>query len=158
MSMHSLNLDRCRPFRHATPSTWHDPDEEVTSELSTLGALAAAVTPVEPSTPIAEVRALLAESRIAAVVVVDADQALRGVVTRTDVLRAPTDTTAGEAMSSYVFVMSAESAIERAAALMATENVGQVVVTSGGAVVGMVSALDIARHFAIRTGYLVDPT
>ena len=51
---------------------------------------------------------------------------------------------------------SIESTIERAAALMAHECVGQVVITrNGNELAGMVSALDIARHFAIEAGYLV---
>ncbi len=155
--MHSLQLARLRPCR-APRSTWVDPDDEPTSELSTLGALAAPVTAVTPTTPIAELRRLLVESRVSAIVVVDDDASLRGLVTRTDLLAALERgaTTAGDAMSHYVFVLPAESAIERAAALMATENVGQIVVTADGDVLGMVSAVDIARHFAIRSGYLVE--
>jgi CBS domain-containing protein len=157
--MHSFHLERPRAFRSPRErTTWVDPDDEPTSELSTLGALATTVTAVTPATSIAELRRLLVESRIAAIVVVDDDEALLGLVTRSDLLTALERgaTTAADAMSHYVFVLPAESAIERAAALMATENVGQVVVTAGGVVLGMVSAVDIARHFAIRCGYLVE--
>ena len=71
--------------------------------------------------------------------------------------RAPPDGTAGEAMSHFVFALPREAAIERAAALMAYEGVGQIVVTDrGGALVGIVSALDITRHYAIRSGYLAE--
>jgi CBS domain-containing protein len=117
------------------------------------------------STPLAEVRELLVDLdlRVPAIAVVDTQRTLRGLVTRTDVLRGlssphdpfPADTTAGDAMSSYVFAIPEDSSIESAAALMAYEGVGQVVVTAAdGALLGIVSALDIARHMAVQAGYL----
>jgi CBS domain-containing protein len=96
--------------------------------------------------------------RVPAIAVVD-DEELCGVITRSDVLRSydENNETAGEAMSSYVLVLPACSSIEKAAALMAYECVGQIVVTGEeGEVVGMVSALDVARHYAVEHGYVVD--
>jgi CBS domain-containing protein len=165
--MKSFDVDHCRPFRpisrrralRSSEIGWLDPDDEVTSELSTLGALASPPVAVEPITPLAQVRKLLGDHRVPAVVVVDDQHALCGILTRTDVLCALDDAravTAADAMSGFVFALPAESAIERAAALMASESVGQVVVTAGGDVVGVVSAVDVARHFAIRSGYLVE--
>ena len=82
-----------------------------------------------------------------------------GLVTRTDVLREldENDATAGDAMSLYVFALPARSSIEKAAALMAYEGVGQICVTGdGGVLLGRVSALDVARHYAVEAGYLVE--
>ena len=136
-----------------------EPEDEITDHVTTLGGLVTTpVVVVLLATPIDEVRHHLVEHRVSAIVVVDDAQTLRGLVTRTDVLRlADAAATAEDAMSRFVFALPAGAPIERAAALMAFEGVGQVVVTgAGGALVGLVSALDVARHYAIAAGYLVD--
>ena len=146
------------PIRRARPRLWHDVEEEITAEVHFLGGLIAGPPVVaEEATPIEVVRAHLVERRISAVVVVDAG-ALRGLVTRTDVLRALPGTTAGDAMSPFVFCLPAVSRIERAAALMAVEDVAHVVVTGADSeLLGLVSAVDIARHYAILSGFLAAP-
>ena len=135
-----------------------DPEDEVTGELATCGALVGTpVVIVTLDTPLDQVRALLVERRVSAIAVVDRDATLRGIVTRTDVLRATDEvTTAEAAMSHCVFALPASAAIERAAALMAFEGVGQVAITGAdGALLGLISALDVARHYAIEAGYMV---
>lgn len=132
-------------------------DDDPIDLLDPLGALvrAPAVT-VARATPLAEVRRLLLHERVPAVAVVDDDGSVRGIVTRTDVLRGLGDrhVTAGDAMSGFAFTLPAAADVERAAALMAFEGVGQVlVVDREGKLIGMVSALDIARHFATLAGY-----
>lgn len=133
-------------------------DEEPTSDLVLLATLISQpIAVVLETTPLAEVRDLLVDLRVPAVAVVDREQALRGLVTRTDVLRgmADPDATARDAMSGFVFSVTVDASVECAAALMAIEGVGQVVVTTAdGELLGMVSALDIARHLAVRAGYL----
>ena len=129
------------------PATLHDK----------LGALvrAPAIT-VAAAPPLGEVQRLLVHERIPAVAVVDEDGSVRGIVTRTDVLRTvgTRDATAGDAMSHFVFTLPAAAFVEKAAALMAYEGVGQVLVADlEGRLLGMVSALDIARHYAARAGY-----
>ena len=147
------------PIRRARPRTWHDVEEELTAEVHFLGGLIAGPPVVaEEATPIDVVRAHLIERRISAVVVVDAGRSLRGLVTRTDVLRAPRDATAGAAMSPFVFCLPAVARIERAAALMAYENVAHLVVTGPDSeLLGLVSAVDVARHYAILSGFLAAP-
>ncbi len=151
----------CQGSRSARrPETSFD-DDEPTDVLGALGTLVSApISVVQPDTPISEVLKLLVELRIPAVAVVDRCGAIGGIVTRTDLLRelARGDrATAGDAMSGFVFALSARSTVERAAALMAYEGVGQVVVTgSRGELLGMVSALDIARYFAVSAGYLTE--
>jgi len=132
-------------------------DDEVTGELYTLGGLLETpVQTVHERTPIAEVRTLLAELRVPAIIVIDATRTLKGVITRTDVLRAPRECAAEDVMSRFVFSLPREASVERAAALMALEHVAEIVVTGeGGEMVGLVSAFDIARHVAMRAGYIV---
>ncbi|HSN25903.1 MAG TPA: CBS domain-containing protein [Kofleriaceae bacterium] len=132
-------------------------EEEVTRELETLASLARQPTIiVAPDTPIEDVRARFVDERAAAILVVDADENLMGILTRTDALRAEPGATARTALSSVVFVLPMFASVERAAALMAYENVGQIVLTDGdGALVGVVSAIDIVRHYAVESGYLV---
>ena len=132
-------------------------EEEVTRELETLASLARQPTIiVAPDTPIEDVRARFVDERAAAILVVDADENLMGILTRTDALRADPGETARAALSGVVFVLPMFASVERAAALMAYENVGQIVLTDGdGALVGVVSAIDIVRHYAVESGYLV---
>lgn len=135
-----------------------DFDDDPTSIRATLGSLIRGPAPaVELDTPLAVVRRMLVASRVPAIAVVDDNDSLVGLVTRTDVLRlCDNECTAADAMSGFVFALPIESTIEKAAALMAHEGVGQVVITrNGNELAGMVSALDIARHFAIEAGYLV---
>ena len=132
-------------------------EEEVTRELETLASLAQQPTIlVAPETTIAEVRTRFVDERAPAILVVDANDNLLGILTRTDALRADPAATASDALSGVVFVLPMFASVERAAALMAYEHVGQIVVTDGdGALVGVVSAIDIVRHYAVASGYLV---
>lgn len=130
--------------------------DEVTKEIETLAALARRpFVIVAPETPITDVRRHFIELRVPAILVVDEGDNLAGIVTRTDVLRSHGDARARDAMSAAVFVLPIYASVERAAALMAYEGVGQIVVTDDGALVGVVSALDLVRHYAVEAGYLV---
>ncbi len=128
----------------------------MTSRVEGLGMLVGDTAHVVATTaPIDEVSRLLVEFRIPAVCIVE-QGVLLGVVTRTDVLAARAGTTAGEAMSTYVLALPASAAIGRAAAMMAVERVGHVVVVGDdGGLVGLVSAVDIARHYAVIAGFRV---
>ncbi len=133
-------------------------EEIPTVVLYTLGSLVVqpAIT-VSIAMPIDEVGRLLVRHRVPALAVIDDVNHLRGLVTRSDALRAFDESlaTAGDAMTCMVFALPAGANIERAAALMAYEGVGQVVVTGrGGELVGMVSALDVARHYPATSGFL----
>jgi CBS domain-containing protein len=139
---------------HLARQDW--PEDEVTSPIATLGALLSThVSAVTGDTPLAQVRALLAERRIAAVAVIGGDGSLDGLLTRTDVLRAPCDAVAADAMSSFVLALPATAPIERGAALMAYEGVGVIaVIDADDGLLGLVSAADIVRHYATEAGYL----
>ena len=131
-------------------------EDEITRELETLASLAQQPTIlIGPDTPIADVRERFVAERVAAILVVDAGDNLLGILTRTDALRAAPDERAKDALSGVVFVLPMYASVERAAALMAYEGVGQIVVTDGnGALVGIVSAIDLVRHYAVAAGYL----
>jgi predicted transcriptional regulator len=147
-----------KSYSVARRQIWIDEDDdEVTSEIVTLGALAKPATVVTPGAAVNVAREMLAELRIPAIAVVE-DDVLCGVITRTDVLRAvPKNENVASIMSRCVFVLPAEAPIERAAALMAFEGVACIVVIGdGGSVVGVVSALDIAHYLAVREGYLAE--
>jgi CBS domain-containing protein len=144
-------------------------DDEITSELTMLGSLVVApLALVEETAPLAEVVAMLLEQKVPAVAVIgpsdtpggacspatETSHTLRGLVTRHDVLRAAPDARAGDVMSK-VLSLGADTTVECAAALLVLESVWQVVVTDReGHLVGLVSAVDIARHMAVRAGYL----
>ncbi len=134
-------------------------EDTPTAVLRTLGSLVAhPAVAILLATPIEEVGRLLLNHRVPALAVVDDACHLRGLITRTDVLRAIDEllATAGDAMTCIVFALPACANIERAAALMAYEGVGQVVVTGhDGELLGMVSALDVARHYAASSGYQI---
>jgi CBS domain-containing protein len=131
-------------------------EQEVTKELDTLASLARKpFVLVAPDTPIADVRRHFIERRVPAILVVDYADNLIGIVTRTDVLRSHGDACARDVMSAAVFVLPLFASVERACALMAYEGVNQIVVTDGAALVGVVSALDLVRHYAVEAGYLV---
>lgn len=130
----------------------------MTQDLLTLSELTlTAVAVVDAATPVTEIARLFVDLRVPVVLVQDDAGVLHGLVTRTDVLRsldAP-HAIAGDVMSCYVFALSAESTLECAAALMAIEGVGQVIVIDDeGGALGVVTSLDIARHVALRAGYL----
>lgn len=142
------------------PRTWFgDEDDVVTAEIYLLRALLQSPVITVPQTaPVADLQRMLVDERVPAIVVVDDERTLIGLVTRTDVLRVLLDepeALAAQAMSTDVVSLPVHATIEAAAALMATENVGEIVVTGkGGELLGLVSAVDIARHIATRAGYL----
>lgn len=151
----ALTASHLRHVLRTRRTAWFEQDDETTSELHTIGALITAAPCVFGETAsVADVSRTLVESGVPAVAVVDPDSSLCGVITATDLLRAEADWTAAEAMSSVVKVRASTS-VEATAALMVRENVSQVVVTDAvGQAIGLVSALDIARHLATQAGHL----
>ncbi|HEU0031335.1 MAG TPA: CBS domain-containing protein [Kofleriaceae bacterium] len=156
-SHEAVSMSAIARVRRDRRRTWFV-DDEPTAEIPLLGSLvrepAHTVTEQEP---LGVAQRILIERRVPAVAVVRGEQ-LCGVVTRTDVLRLVAtrdDARIADAMSGFVFALRASATVEAAAALMAIEQVGQVVVTSrDGELLGMVSALDVARYFAERAGYV----
>ncbi len=127
-------------------------------ELHTIGELGLSeIACVAPETSAWVVAQLFVDLRVPAIAVVDAAQDVRGVITRTDVLRRIHDhgVTAEQLMSHYVIALPADATLECAAALMAVEGIGHVVVLDGNEAIGAITSLDIARQVAARAGYLL---
>ena len=106
-----------------------------------------------------ELAALLDEGEVGGAPVVDAAGHVRGVVSKSDLVRCLREghdldaTTVDDLMCPVPFVLPARASIERAAALMTVEHVHRVpVVAPDGAVVGIVSALDVVRAVARLAG------
>jgi CBS-domain-containing membrane protein len=109
-----------------------------------------AMTIAERAT-VREARRLLVEHRVSALAALDDRDELRGLVTRTDVLRVDDpEVPVSAVMSMFIVSLPWNASIERAAALIAYEGVGQVVVTGiRSSLLGIVSAFDITRYFAL---------
>ncbi len=101
--------------------------------------------------------------------VLDEDGTLVGVVSRTDLLHPPSEegeapplhperagASAGELMNRAPVVIEEGAPMSRAAALMASSRVHRLIVlASDGRVVGILTALDLARWVARRAGHAV---
>jgi CBS domain-containing protein len=124
-----------------------DFEEGPTATFATLAAIAQPVAVATPSTPLAEIRAMLAQQRVPAIAVADDHENLRGVITRSEALRA-IEGVAADVMIAGGFALAAGSTVEAAALMMARESIGYVIIVGdGGRLVGVISALDVLRHF-----------
>jgi CBS domain-containing protein len=100
---------------------------------------------------------------ISGIPVVDVDGCPIGMVTKTDILRITRDRPAGapplavqDAMTPIAFTLEERAPIAQAAALMGFEGVHRLpVVGDDGTVVGILSALDVARWVARQDGYVI---
>lgn len=117
-----------------------------------------------------ELARLFATHQLSGVPVVDEDERLVGVVSRTDLLRAPEDeeevvpvlhperagATAAELMNPAPVVVREELSVPQAAAMMAAAHVHRVLVVSAeGSVVGILTTMDVVRWVARTAGYAV---
>jgi CBS domain-containing protein len=89
------------------PRTWFgEEDDIVTAEIYLLRALLQSPVITVPQTaPLADVHRMLVDERVPAIIVVDDERTLLGLITRTDVLRVlldEPDALAAEAMSRFV--------------------------------------------------------
>jgi CBS domain-containing protein len=123
-------------------SAWFETDDELTTELRTIRALAKPPQIVGESTSIGEIVSLLLAHRVDAVVVVDATNTPCGIVTASDVLRARPDWTAADTMSAAT-VQRANASVDATAELMARAQAQHVVIVEGDQIVGLANALDV---------------
>ena len=123
-------------------SPWFETDDELTTELRTIRALAKPPQIVGEACAIGQVTNLLLAHGIDAVVVVDATNTPCGTVTASDVLRARPDWTAADAMSAAT-VQRATASVGATAELMAREKTLHVVIVEGDQIVGLANALDL---------------
>lgn len=138
------------------PPSCDGPDPPVGS-LMTRDVVCAA-----PEVPVRILIATLVELGISGLPIVDAAGRPVGILTQTDILAKCTPwtaederKTAASVLTPLAFTLREDAPISRAAALMAFEHVHRIpVVDEQGAVVGVVSALDIARWLGREAGWL----
>jgi len=117
------------------------------------------VTCVRPELPVVELTRMLIDNGWSGVPVVDDQGVPIGVVSKTDLLRQPpaddTPRTAADVMTAIAFTLPESAPLAQGAAMMAFERVHRVpVVDDSGAVVGILSALDVMDWMARQSGYL----
>ncbi len=129
-----------------------------------------ALISVLPDTPLVDVHALLEERRISAVPVVDAQGALAGIVSSTDLLRVariemqspralarvwPAPHRVGDIMHKEVVTVDEDAPLREAASKMVIGRVHRLVVTRAGRPVGVLSTRDAMR--AILEAHVKEP-
>ena len=110
------------------------------------------VLSVTPPTTIADVIKLLAEKRIGAVLVTDADGHLEGILSERDIVRtlairaaATFDMTAAELMTRSPKVTSPDATVAEAMEMMTDGRFRHLPVMEGGKLVGLVSIGDVVK-------------
>ena len=102
-----------------------------------------------PETPLREVLSIMQAQRIGSMLVVDAQQRLLGILTRSDVLgrvtlaEVPLDAPIAQVMVSPVHSLRHDQTAQDAALLMSAQGIRHVPVTQEGRVIGMVSERDL---------------
>ncbi len=104
---------------------------------------------VAPETPLAQALATMHERKVGSMLVLDAQGAALGILTRHDMLdrvvlaRVPLETPISQVMSSPILTLTVQDTAQDAALLMSRHTIRHVPVTRDGAVVGMVSERDL---------------
>lgn len=108
---------------------------------------------VAPFASVPEIAEIIASRRIGAVVVIDPDRNLIGIVSERDVVRAVAEhgadamkRTAEDLMTRKVVTVSPESSVERAMEMMDAGYFRHLPVVQGGQLVGIVSIRDLVKH------------
>jgi CBS domain-containing protein len=158
-AMHE-QTSRIRHIIDASGTIREQPTGDRPRARSTVSAImTAAPYCVRDDVAIDEVTSLLLARGFSAVPVVDAEGRALGIVSKTDLLQhahagGRRDAPVREVMMAMVFAVEPTSPIGDAAALMAGEGVHRVPVVDGrGAVVGILSTIDIVRWFGQLAGY-----
>jgi predicted transcriptional regulator len=111
--------------------------------------MSASLVSVLPTATAAEIRALLELRGISAVPLVDGEGNLRGVVSMTDLLRAPDDATApvlaAHVMRKPALTVDVGATLADAARQMAEHRVHRLIVTEGAKPIGVVSTRDAMK-------------
>lgn len=147
----------------ARPSSSRASAAAASADATSVGAVMRRnVIRVTPELRLERLVSMLVEWEISGAPVVDRDGKPIGMVSKTDVLRA---TAAGgdshelvvrDIMMPLSFSLTESASVAQAAALMAFEGVHRVVIVGmTGAVVGILSSLDVLRWVAQHSGYIV---
>lgn len=167
-----LTCARCEGLRYdhgalavaclASEATSCDAPSDCADRTSVRAIMSGDVVCVRADTELSAVYALFASESISGAPVVAEDGRAVGIISRTDLVRAEVlapDATVDDLMMPMAFTLPEHASVSQAAALMAYEGIHRVpIVAADGGVVGIVSALDIARWLARHDGYLTRPT
>jgi CBS domain-containing protein len=122
--------------------------------------LAREVTCLVPALTLADAVRSLEARQLAAAPVVDGEDRPVGMITRVELLRAQlappgsAPTTVGDRMHPVACVLDENASLARAAALMASQSLPELVVVGDfGRVVGLLTALDVTRWLAQQAGF-----
>jgi CBS domain-containing protein len=155
---------RTRPAISEQPAkiTDHDARIALADRTPVASVMQRSVVSVPPDLDLSALAKVLLEHGISGVPVVGEDGKPLGVVSKTDLVRAgnlahsPTPLLVRDVMMPLSFSLTESASLARAAALMTFEGVHRIVIVSmSGAIVGMLSALDILRWLARNNGYIV---
>jgi CBS domain-containing protein len=114
---------------------------------------------VSPDLPVESLVTLLVDRGFSGVPVVDSAGKPIGVVSKSDLLEGTRSGTVQDIMMPIAFTLPESASLSHAAALMAYENIHRVpVIAADGAVVGIVTSMDIVRWVAEQDGYVVGRT
>jgi predicted transcriptional regulator len=98
---------------------------------------------------ITHLKEMLTRKGLSAVPVLEEDGTITGIVSSNDIVRANTDAAVvQDVMSDRVHIAMKNNRLKDAAGMMVKNNVHHLVVMEEGNVVGMLSALDIAKVYA----------
>ncbi len=88
---------------------------------------------------------------VGALPVLEADGTISGIVSLRDILRADDEQIVQDIMSDHIHIVLPNNQLSDAANTMTLKRVHHLVVMKDGNVVGMLSALDIVREYAVLT-------
>jgi len=121
------------------------------------------VISVPPAATVREIAAIISSRRIGAVVVLEGEQKLVGIVSERDLVKALASVgeaalsmTAAEIMTRDVIVASPKTTIDEAMGLMDAGYFRHLPVVDGGVMVGVISVRDVVRAHIQHQEYEVD--
>jgi CBS domain-containing protein/rubredoxin len=104
---------------------------------------------LKPDTSVHEAAQTLSEHRISGAPVVGADDSIVGIVSEYDLI-ARSGTTVREVMTRDVISVPVEATLDRVRAILVTQRLKRVPVTSEAKLVGLISRADLVRELAYR--------
>lgn len=140
-----------------------NPSSSASDKVSVGEAMRRDVMCVTETMSTRELASLMLERNVSHAPVVDAEGRVVGMVSMSDLARASwargpraISATVADVMMPFAFTLGENASLARAAALMAYEGVGRIVIVEpGGKVGGVLGAVDVMRWLAREAGYVV---
>jgi CBS domain-containing protein len=110
------------------------------------------VSTVDPTAPVTEITAILAEQRIGAVLVIDSAEQMLGIVSERDIVRAlaangarTLEMTAGQLMTRAVHVAHPDTTVDQAMQMMTAGRFRHLPVIDHDTLIGLISIGDVVK-------------